>query len=156
MGKRGPKKTPTKTLRLRGSWLADTRGNEPEPKAEQPDMPKWLKTEAKREWKRIVPLLLAQGLLTKLDRTVLAIYCQTYAEYLEAEKLLQRKKVLIKTANGNLVQNPAIAVRNRARDMLLKAAAEIGMTPSGRSSISLPQEPSETDKSAKKFFDRIA
>ena len=45
---------------------------------------------------------------------------------------------VVKTKAGNLVQNPYLAVANRAMDQMLLYARELGMTPSSRSRIQLP------------------
>ena len=78
MGQRGPMPKPA-ALRL----LEGNAGKRPlnltdgiNPKIEIPAPPKHLGREARKEWKRITPLLEDLGLISGLDRTALALYCQ--------------------------------------------------------------------------------
>ena len=100
--------------------------------------PAHLSDAAKREWHRLKRRLTPAGLLTALDANVLALYCQAYGRWIEAEEQLARFGPVVKTKNGNLVQNPYLAVANRAMDQMLVYARELGMTPSARSRIQLP------------------
>jgi P27 family predicted phage terminase small subunit len=106
-----------------------------------PVAPDWLKGEAKLEWNRVTSKLSELGILTELDRAVLVSYCQTWADYMDALKYC--KTSLVKTGQGSIVQNPAIGIKNRALQLLLRAAAELGMTPSSRASMVKPQENQE-------------
>lgn len=93
---------------------------------------------AKREWQRLRRKLAPAGLLTPLDANVLAMYCMAWARWVEAEEQITRIGPVVKTKAGNLVQNPYLAVANRAMDQMLLYARELGMTPSARSRIQLP------------------
>jgi len=106
--------------------------------ASLPTPPDWLQGEARLEWERITSKLAELGILTELDRAILSTYCQTWADYVEA--LAYCKKPLIKTVAGNIIQNPAIGVKNKAHQLLLRAAAEMGMTPSARAGMGKPQQ----------------
>lgn len=86
-GTRGPLPKPA-ALRL----LEGNAGKRPldltagvNPKIEVPSVPKHLGTEAKKEWKRITPLLEELGLVSGLDRTALALYCQAAGRLAELE-----------------------------------------------------------------------
>ena len=56
MGKRGPTRTPTSVLKLRGSWRAKTRGDEPTPQEGVPESPDWLSEDEQSVWDRLTPL----------------------------------------------------------------------------------------------------
>jgi P27 family predicted phage terminase small subunit len=60
------------------------------PPVEIPGCPKHLLPEAKKEWRRIGPELEALGLISKIDRPALALYCQEWAWLVWHENLLQR------------------------------------------------------------------
>ncbi len=79
--------------------------------------------------------LLALGVLTTVDRAALAAYCVAYARWAEAEKQVEKLGTIVKTANGNLIQNPYLAVANRAMEQMTRLASEFGMTPSSRSRV---------------------
>lgn len=55
------------------------------PLIEVPSAPKHLGAEARKEWKRITPLLESLGLISGLDRTALGLYCQVAGRLAELE-----------------------------------------------------------------------
>jgi P27 family predicted phage terminase small subunit len=55
------------------------------PRVEIPDAPRHLSKEARKEWKRITPVLEDLGLISELDRTALALYCQAVGRLHELE-----------------------------------------------------------------------
>lgn len=86
-GSRGPLPKPA-ALRL----LEGNAGKRPldlaagvNPRIEIPSAPKHLSVEAKKEWKRITPFLEELGLISGLDRTALALYCQAVGRLAELE-----------------------------------------------------------------------
>lgn len=88
MGQRGPMPKPP-ALRL----LEGNAGRRPlnladgvNPKIEIPAPPKHLSREGRKEWKRITPLLEELGLVSGLDRTALALYCQAAGRLAELEE----------------------------------------------------------------------
>ena len=106
------------------------------PLVEAPDMPDFLNAEARKEWLRITPILLEQGILTKLDRAALAAYCQSYGHWVNAELEI--------TARGNtglydeagkmtgLLRHSQIAYGD-----MRKFAQEFGITPVARSRVQI-------------------
>lgn len=87
MGNRGPLPKPAGLRALEGNA-----GKRPldlaagvNPRIEIPSMPKHLGIEAKKEWKRITVLLEELGLISGLDRTALALYCQAQGRLAELE-----------------------------------------------------------------------
>ena len=98
-------------------------------------MPSWMTPYAKTEWRYIVPQLDALGMLTGVDRATLVTYCEAVGTLREATEALQREgnSPVIRTTNGNYIQNPWIGIRNKASAEVLKYAVEFGMTPSARS-----------------------
>lgn len=151
MGKRGPKPTPTKTLKARGSWRGEINKSEPEPEFQIPSAPKWLNSTAKAEWLRIVPELARNGMLSLLDRTTLALYCQAYADYVNSLDLMKKPfptTALVLTKNNNAVQHPALSIKNKAFQTLLNVAREFGLSPSSRSNIQVQK--TQTKKAGRK------
>jgi P27 family predicted phage terminase small subunit len=55
------------------------------PQVEIPSAPKHLGIEAKKEWKRVTPILEELGLISGLDRAALALYCQAVGRLSELE-----------------------------------------------------------------------
>ncbi len=113
MGARGPKPLPDKVHRIRGN-ASKKPLNElgaVEPIVEIPGCPAHLLPEARKEWKRITPELEELGLIAKIDRAALALYCQAYAWWVWHERGLQHD---IKLANEQRVAFEKKARENQA------------------------------------------
>ena len=112
--------------------------NEPEPdvSVKVPKPPKYLSKTAKKEWKVIAERLHRLGLLTEIDLSALAIYCQAYGRSVDAENELQKSTMIITTDKGNDIQNPLIGIINRSAEIAHKFLTEFGMTPSSRTKVS--------------------
>ncbi|MGA8028357.1 MAG: phage terminase small subunit P27 family [Bryobacteraceae bacterium] len=106
-----------------------------------PECPDHLTSEAKSEWCRIAGQLHEIGILTTLDRTALAVYCQTWARWTEAELRIQEQGLLVKSPNGYEIQNPYLPIANKALEQLKAFLAELGMTPTARTRLSVQPAP---------------
>lgn len=143
----GAKPKPTKIKVLEGNRGRRKLGDgEPEPQPGRPTCPPHLSKSAKAEWKRIVPELESMGLLSKVDRSALAAYCQAYGEWQDTCELLKNKSPLIQTTGGNIIQNPLVGVAHKASELMYKFLVEFGMTPSSRTRINVnklddPEDP---------------
>ena len=109
--------------------------------AVRPRCPPHLSAEGKREWKRIVPELASLGLLTLVDRAALALYCQAWARWVDAEKKLEEFGNLVKTPSGFAQQSPYLAIANKAMEQMGKFLAEFGMSPASRTRVTATQKP---------------
>lgn len=109
---------------------------EPSPVRKIPACPKHLTSIARIEWRRIVKELDRLGLMTCMDRSALAAYCQAYGRWVEAEEKVSERGFVVKTVSGNIIQNPYLAIANKSMDHMYKFLTEFGMTPSSRSRIS--------------------
>jgi P27 family predicted phage terminase small subunit len=131
---KGRKPTPNEIKRLRGSQYYDPDA----PTADgKPTCPSWMSDYAKSEWRYIVPLLDAKRILDKTDRAALVAYCDAMGRLREAIEALQREmnSPVIRTHNGNYVQNPWVSIRNKAAADVVKWAAELGCTPTARARV---------------------
>lgn len=129
---------------------------EPRPRVVLPAVPRHLNEEARREWRRMGRELLALGVLTNVDRAALAAYCVAYSRWVEAEGQVAKLGTIVKTANGNLIQNPYLAVANRAMEQMCRLAGEFGMTPSSRSRVQANAPTNEPSLADILFADVIA
>ena len=134
MGGRKPKPTALKELAGNPGKRALNR-REPKPANGLPTCPRHLTGEARRESRRGAGELARMGVVTVVDRAALAAYCQAWARWVEAEGEVARLGTIVKTAGGNLIQNPYLAVANRALEQMTRLAGEFGMTPSSRSRV---------------------
>lgn len=143
---------------------------EPKPEKGIPSVPAHLSDEAKVEWGRVANSLNNLGVLTMIDRAVLAAYCQAYADWVEAEEQLRRYGKVVKspikttkrtkqgtgdrveeTSGGFPMQSPFLPIRNRALELMHKFAVEFGMTPASRSRI-VVTDGAQTEDPAAQFF----
>lgn len=86
-GSRGPLPKPAALKLLEGNpgKRALNLSDGVNPRVEIPSAPKHLGIEARKEWKRITPLLEDLGLISGLDRAALSLYCQSVGRMAELE-----------------------------------------------------------------------
>lgn len=152
MGQRGPRPLPdnvkafTGTARrpLRAVDLAD--GIHPE--VGVPEPPKYLSREAKKEWKRVTPLLVELNLLTKIDKSALERYCRVYGRWQQVERALtaQQEKLLAegkdpadalmyRTETGYQRESALARLAKDLAHQVEQAEACFGMSPSARARV---------------------
>ena len=73
--------------------------------------------------------------MTAVDGTALALLAVPLARFWDAKKQVDKLGAVVKTANGNLIQNPYLPVMNKAWEQVVKLLTEFGMTPSSRSRV---------------------
>ena len=119
----GRKPTPTAMKLLAGNpGKRPLNRREPKPTLGVPPCPKWLSLEARKEWRWVVKELAQAGVLARIDRTMLAVYCHLVAEFVQA------------AAKGESVIPSKVA-------QIRALASEFGLTPSSRARLStLPQD----------------
>lgn len=176
---KGRKKLPTSLHILHGNpskKSLDT--GEPKPKGTMPDMPGHLDTVAQEEWERMAGILNDMGVLTEIDGTVFAEYCQAYSTWVSvSEEITRQRKVRVKFIQdvrlifgddeADLIapdillvgpldkqsQNPLFVIQRQVMELIKAFCVEHGMTPSSRARISLKKEetkdPYESFKKAK-------
>jgi P27 family predicted phage terminase small subunit len=145
MGARGPAPKPTALKLLEGNPGKQklNRGEPmPDSPATIPKPPKRLLPEAKKEWKRLAPAMVALGLLTEVDTSAFAELCQNYAYYLAADKAIlemgtQGPIEMQKAPSGYMQQHPLLSLRKQYYETWRKGLADFGLTPASRARISL-------------------
>lgn len=148
MGKRGPRKTPTGILQLRGSWRAGVgkRISEVKVKSEVPNPPAMLNREGKAEWKRVVKELDALGLIAKIDRAGLSILCNAWSDYVGARSQLKKLKDRIyENEKGEIKAHPFVKIMNDALTQWHRMCKEFGMAPASRAGLAPTSKPKAVD-----------
>ena len=81
------------------------------------------------------------------DRAAFAAYCASYGRWVEAERKLAETPVILKTPAGYVQPSPWLAIANKQLELMAKFMAEIGLTPSARSrlSVQMPRGPKPWD-----------
>ena len=87
------------------------------------------------------------GVLTSVDRALLAAYCQSWALWREAEDEVRKSGQVVKSTNGSTYMNPWLQAAISARKDMTKLAAELGMSPSNRSRMTVPKEDESAEPS---------
>ena len=136
MATRGRKPKPTALKILEGNpGKRPINENEPIPPKGTVKCPTWLEPEAKKEWKRLAPSLEAMGVLTQVDLTAFAGYCQAYARWKEAEEFITQHGTIVRTSSGYWQQVPQVSIAQTYLKIMNRFAEQFGLTPSSRSRI---------------------
>ena len=136
MATRGRKPKPTVLKILEGNpGKRPLNENEPIPPKGSVNCPSWLEPEAKKEWKRLAPSLEAMGVLTQVDLTAFAGYCQAYARWREAEEFLTQHGSIFKTPSGYVQQVPQVSIAQQNLKIMQSFCSEFGLTPATRARI---------------------
>ena len=160
MGSRGPQKLPANVHVLRGNpskLSINELLREFNPETEIPGVPKHLWPEAKKEWKRVANELVRYGLISKLDRAALSLYCQAWAKLVWAESMLARAMataeegriaaeakgevwrggdgIMVPSPNGSLVYSHHWVVQRRAAQEVHWYLQAFGLSPVSRGRV---------------------
>lgn len=162
MGERGPPKKPTEIKILQGIPGGQHKLTPHEPKPEPVEgarAPKELTDEGREIWEREALKLEKLGLLTEIDLTAFARYCDMQAKWLGAKRFLDERgfnyeiyweqtpeeiKAGKKKVLKYICQYPEVSIYNQLGQQLARLEKNFGMTPSARASISL--KPNGDDK----------
>lgn len=123
------------------------------PRIEVPSAPRHLSPEAKKEWKRITPLLEELGLISGLDRTALALYCQVAGRLAELEtafngmvaRLVDEEKLdyadavykasYAVTPSGYAQQSVIVQLIGKHREQVNRYLMHFGLSPAARGRV---------------------
>ncbi len=96
---------------------------------------------ARAEWSRIAPILDSMRVLTAADSSALAIYCQTYSRWAQAEDKIRERGLIELTEKGQPLVSPYVRIARDAMAQCQRMLAEFGCTPSSRSRIHTSDAP---------------
>lgn len=94
-----------------------------------PQAPDWLSAEAAEEWDRVIPELSRLDLVKEQDRAALAAYCEAWAVFVEATRVVQEEGLVIEARQGKLA-HPCVAIARNAGREMRSWASHFGLTPS--------------------------
>ena len=138
MATRGPKPKPTALKELEGNpGKRPLNNKEPKPAKKAPRCPSWLEPDAKKEWRRLAKQLEELGILTAIDMTSFAGYCQAYARWKEAEEFISKHGTIVKTPSGYWQQVPQVSIAQTYLKTMSKFCEQFGLTPSSRSRLTI-------------------
>lgn len=145
---RGRKPQPTALKIIRGN-PGKRALNDAEPKhfalsEECPD--DLVDSSARDEWARVCGQLIAAGQVTLVDRATLIGYCLKYGQWKALEDEARKHPFIVKSPSGYPIPNPALGMANKCFGLMLKAASELGITPSSRSRVQAVKPQERTSK----------
>jgi P27 family predicted phage terminase small subunit len=152
MGARGPKPLPSNVRAFTGSSHRPLRAADladgVHPEVGLPPMPQHMAPEARKEWKRVTPLLLELNLVTKIDRSALELYCRAYGRLQQVERALAAEQGRLLDAGEDVTRalwqpTPTGFARESILSRLAgelstqvdRYLASFGMSPSSRSRV---------------------
>lgn len=99
----------------------------------KPSVPPGLSADARRLWAHVVGSL-PDEVLSTADDAALEIFARAWARYRKAAGEVDRTGFVVKTERGP-VKNPLLNVISQAEAVMLRAAAELGLTPAARARL---------------------
>ena len=101
--------------------------------------PAWMDEEQRGQWFYSVQNA-PPGVLTATDREVLAVWVVACVEHARAAVEVRRMGQVVKTKDGNVINNPHLGIANRQAFIMVRTAGELGFTPSARASLGMIDE----------------
>lgn len=151
MGLRGPKPQSNVIKLLRGNpgRRAIDLSDGLQPEVAVPDAPRHLSKEARKEWRRITVELEELGLISRIDRAALSIYCQSWGRLVLAEQALEAKRraaadagldeadavFIQRTPTGFMRESALLRIVGKLQQDCDRYLASFGMSPSSRSKV---------------------
>lgn len=140
---RGRKPQPTALKVLKGN-PGKRELNRHEPISDDPvEMPEGLSPLAAKQWDLIADQLKRSGILTALDTQALALYCEAFARWKDANDHIAAEGAVIPAPSGYPVQSPYVGIANKSFDQMRQLLIEFGMTPSARSKVQATKKTEE-------------
>ena len=145
---------------IKGRAGAATRAKaEPVAPGRLTDAPEWLSRAQKAHWRYAIANA-PYALLRKIDRQLLAVWAVAVDTHQKAARALMDGVLLTQSPSGHSQARPEISIMNRQALVMIRAAIELGFTPTARARIGIAQArtPSESGEEnedpAEEFFRR--
>lgn len=108
--------------------------------------PEWLSEFGQEEFSRVVEECEKIDLLDNLDISVLAIYCNAYASYVEINEIMSKKpKKSRYTDNGKI--DPLVNAQDKFVKQIMSCSSKLGLATTDRLKLIVPTKTeSETNK----------
>ena len=116
---------------------------EPDVPEKVPGVPSWLRSDkvAAEYWRKYVPVLWNNKLLTNADIAAFAVHCQSWSRWREAEKQISATGTVNRPSKNeeNTYEQPSayVSVAGRYYKQWLETGRDFGLTPASRSKLNL-------------------
>lgn len=119
---------------------------EPRPQGALGEAPLWLTAGQREVWLEAVASA-PKGLLTRLDASVLLVWVVAKDMHRQASEAVARFGMVTETPRTQEpMQSPYLAIMNKQAMIMLKAAAEMGFTPSSRTRVAIDANPAGNEE----------
>ena len=152
---RGRKPKPTTLKLIDGNpGRRPLNANEPHPDALDTDLPLELEDPlAQEEWRRTIVPAIDTGQITAADRMFAVAHCELWATWRsQVAAAAQHAHVVAVGKNKRPMANPARGMANRTLLLLAKIDAELGLSPTSRSRITVSPRKPRADNPLAKFM----
>jgi P27 family predicted phage terminase small subunit len=102
--------------------------------------PDWFDEDQRAQWHYAIENA-PPGLLTATDREVMIIWTVASVEHARASQEVRKLGQVVKTKEGNAIQNPFLPIVNRQALIMMRAGAEMGFSPASRAGLGRGGEP---------------
>lgn len=99
------------------------------------DPPSYLDEGAAEMWQRVMPELLREKVLQVTDMHNVEAFCVAYSKWKESERIVVRLGIVVESAQGAPMKNPALTAANEAMRQMVMFGSLLGLDPSSRSRI---------------------
>lgn len=106
--------------------------------------PNYLDATAKKEYKRITKLL-EELPIANLDLSLVTAYCQTYSNYIEATRFINKHGLVTETERGTKLSS-YYTVQRDSTDRLISLSNKLGLNLDSRMKIMAPSNDNKDDK----------
>lgn len=127
-------------------------GEEPKPAGDLLEPPDWMSESQKDSWRYAIRSA-PTGLLKHLDRSVLSVWVVAEDLHRFAAMKVSGRPLVRAGENGAWMQNPYLPIQNKQAAIMLKAASEMGFTPSSRTRVRVERVEADSTFADLKRFD---
>ena len=128
----------------------------------KPKLPKYLSPAARKEWRKLLPLLMERGSLTAADAAALAMHCELFSRWLDCQRRITEEgvtqDVTVLDKNGTPVTRtkPHVALRiaQDCERSLRASLRELGLTPASRERVKATKKIEEQQESIMDFLSK--
>ena len=113
------------------------------------DPPEWLSDRAATMWRMLIPELLREHVVALTDLHNVEAFCTAYDKWRMAEAAVQQFGIVVESAQGSPMKNPALTAANESMRQLVTFGSLLGLDPSSRSRIIGGNKQTSTNEFAK-------
>lgn len=118
--------------------------------------PEWLDSEAQKEFNRVVSEARKIDYLDNLDLSVLAVYCDNYARYVNAATHLNNDGLVNVTDSGYATPSPYMSILNQSAKNIFTCSSKLGLAITDRLKLIVPKAAEKPKNKYEKFLDKEA